>query len=51
MHKNVMQQLFTTEDTESTEKCQSVSCVCGRFGETPLQRCTFEEFALHGLNH
>ena len=43
--KIVVKRKLTTEATESTETCPRVSCVCGRFGETPLQRSTFVELA------
>ena len=47
----VVQRRLTTETTEGTEESQSVSCVCGRFSETPLRRSTFEGVCIGLLVH
>ena len=41
-----MQQLFTTEDTESTEKCQRILINWGRATGSPVQSDGFPDFSL-----
>ena len=41
-----MQQLFTTEDTESTEKCQRILINWGRATGSPLQSDGYPDFNL-----
>ena len=36
--------LFTTEDTESTEKCQRILIDWGRAGGSPVQTDDFSDF-------